>query len=99
MVILVAVLAAGMFAVRTEQQWAALQQAARYHGERERASLQMAVRMKRQAAGLAQQRAGREASDSETGPIPEDFERCALFYQSQAAYYGRLKCKLLRSWW
>jgi hypothetical protein len=99
MMIVVAVIAAAMFAVRTKQQWALLQQAARYQGERERESLQMAARMKRQAAGLAQQRAGREASVAETGPIPEDFERCAGFYESQAAYYGRLKWELRNRWW
>jgi hypothetical protein len=99
MMVLVAVIAAGAFAVRTKQQWAALQQAARYHGNRERESLQLAAWMKDQAAGLARQRAGRESSVTETEPIPEDFERCALSYQSEAAYYGQLKREFLKRWW
>jgi hypothetical protein len=99
MMVLVAVTAAGASAVRTTQQWAALQQAARYHDDRERESLQLAAWMKRQAAGLTRQRAGRESSVTETGPIPEDFEQCALSYKSQAAYYGQLKREFLKRWW
>jgi hypothetical protein len=99
MMIVVAVMAVGAFGVRTKQQWAALEQAATYHGAREQQCLQSAAWMKRQAAGLAQQRAAGTVIFSEADPTPEDYEQSALFYQYEAANYGRIKSRLLKSWW
>jgi hypothetical protein len=51
----------------------------------------MAARMRRQSAALVKQRVARDVSVTETGPIPEDLQRCAWFYQLQVeptSFYG-----------